>query len=57
MIDGGPRTATVRGRDRLTVLRLSRATLRRLIEEDPAIAITILEGMVARLRQMSRADV
>ena len=55
VIDGGPRSATVRAETGLTLLRLSRATVRRLIEEDPAIAITILEGMVARLRQISRA--
>jgi len=55
VIDGGPRSATVRAETGLTLLRLSRATVRRLIEEDPAIAITILEVMVGRLRQISRA--
>jgi CRP/FNR family transcriptional regulator, cyclic AMP receptor protein len=57
VIDGGPRSATVAADTELTVLRLSRPTLRRLIEQDPSISIPILVGMVARLRQISRADV
>ena len=57
VIDGGPRSATVAADTDLTVLRLSRPTLRRLIEQDPSISIPILVGMVARLRQISRADV
>jgi CRP/FNR family cyclic AMP-dependent transcriptional regulator len=57
VIDGGPRSATVAADTELTVLRLSRPTVRRLIEQDPSISIPILVGMVARLRQISRADV
>lgn len=51
-IDGGPRTATVTADTPLSVLRLSRPTLRSAIEAEPTIAVRMLEGMSRRLRQI-----
>lgn len=51
-IDGGPRTATVSADTPLSVLRLSRATLRSSVEAEPTLAVHLLEGMSRRLRQI-----
>jgi CRP/FNR family transcriptional regulator, cyclic AMP receptor protein len=53
-IDGGPRTATVVAETPMKVLRLFRATLRTLLDEDPGLSIKILDGIVRRIRQVER---
>jgi CRP-like cAMP-binding protein len=53
-IDGGPRTATVVAETPMRVLRLFRATLRKLLDDEPALAVKILDGMVRRIRQVER---
>jgi len=53
-IDGGPRTATVVAETPMRVLRLFRATLRKVLQDDPALAIKILDGIVRRIRQVER---
>jgi CRP-like cAMP-binding protein len=53
-IDGGPRTATVVAETPMKVLRLFRATLRRLLEDEPGLSIKILDGMARRIRQVER---
>lgn len=51
-LDGGPRTASVVPDTPMEVLRLYRHTLHRLIEEEPALAMGLLEGLARRLRQV-----
>jgi CRP-like cAMP-binding protein len=51
-LDGGPRTASVVPDTPVEVLRLYRHTLRKLIEEEPALAMGLLEGLARRLRQV-----
>jgi CRP-like cAMP-binding protein len=51
-LDGGPRTASVVSDTPMEVLRLFRHTLRRVIEEEPALAMGLLEGLARRLRQV-----
>jgi CRP/FNR family transcriptional regulator, cyclic AMP receptor protein len=53
-IDGGPRTATVVAETPMRVLRLFRATLRKLLDDEPQLAVKILDGMVRRIRQVER---
>ena len=53
-IDGGPRTATVVAETPMRVLRLFRATLRKILKDDPDLAVKILDGMVRRIRQVER---
>ena len=53
-IDGGPRTATIVAETPMRVLRLFRATLRSILQEDPQLAIKILDGIVRRIRQVER---
>lgn len=51
-LDGGPRTASVVPDTPMEVLRLFRHTLRKMVEEEPALAMGLLEGLARRLRQV-----
>lgn len=51
-LDGGPRTASVVPDTHVEVLRIFRHTLRRMVEEEPALAMGLLEGLARRLRQV-----
>lgn len=51
-LDGGPRTASVVPDTPMEVLRLFRHTLHRLMKQEPALAMNILEGLARRLRQV-----
>jgi CRP-like cAMP-binding protein len=51
-LDGGPRTASVVPDTPMEVIRLYRHTLYQLIEEEPALAMGLLEGLARRLRQV-----
>jgi CRP-like cAMP-binding protein len=51
-LDGGPRTASVVPETPMEVLRLFRHTLRKMVEEEPALAMGLLEGLARRLRQV-----
>jgi CRP/FNR family cyclic AMP-dependent transcriptional regulator len=53
-IDGGPRTATIVAETPMRVLRLFRTTLRKLLDDEPQLAVKILDGMVRRIRQVER---
>ena len=54
-IDGGPRTASVVAETPVRVLRLFRRTLMRLIDDDPQVALKLIDGMVRRIREIDRA--
>jgi CRP-like cAMP-binding protein len=53
-IDGGPRTATIVSETPMRVLRVFRATLRKLLDDEPQLATKILDGIVRRIRQVER---
>ena len=53
-LDGGPRTASIVPDTRVEVLRVYRHTLRMMVEEEPALAMGLLEGVARRLRQVQR---
>jgi CRP/FNR family transcriptional regulator, cyclic AMP receptor protein len=55
VIDGGPRTASVVAETPMRVLRVFRRTLTALWRDDPKLAIRVLDGMVRRVREVSRA--
>ncbi len=50
LLDGRPRSASVVAETPLRTIRIERAPFRRLLKEQPAIALALLEGMAARLR-------
>jgi CRP-like cAMP-binding protein len=52
-LDGGPRTASVIADTPMEVLRLFRHTLRKMVEEEPPLAMGLLEGLARRLRQVT----
>jgi CRP-like cAMP-binding protein len=51
-LDGGSRTASVVAQTPVEVLRLFRHTLRRMIEDEPALVMGLLEGLAHRLRHV-----
>jgi CRP-like cAMP-binding protein len=51
-LDGGARTASVIAQTPVEVLRLFRHTLRRMIEDEPALVMGLLEGLAHRLRHV-----
>ena len=51
-LDGGPRTASVVPETPVEVLRVFGHTLRRMVEQEPALAMGLLEGLARRLRQV-----
>ena len=51
-LDAGPRTASVVPETSVEVLRLFRHTLHDLVEDEPALAMGLLEGLARRLRQV-----
>jgi CRP/FNR family transcriptional regulator, cyclic AMP receptor protein len=51
LLDGGPRTATVRAQTEVTALVLDRREFHALLEEDPIVAVRLLPAIGARLRR------
>ncbi len=54
LLDGGPRTATVVAETPLTMLQLTRPAFLRVLEDDPGVAVKLLEHVAAMLRRMER---
>jgi CRP-like cAMP-binding protein len=54
-LDGGARSATVTAVTPVKVLRLFRRTLVGALKEEPRLAIKLLDGMAARIRQVERS--
>jgi CRP/FNR family transcriptional regulator len=50
LLDGGPRTASVVAETPLTTVRIERAPFRRMLKDEPDIALKLLEGMAVRMR-------
>jgi len=56
LIDGAPRAATVSAVGELTTAKITRADFQKLLKADPEMAIGLLDGMLAILRDMQAAD-
>lgn len=52
LLDGERRTATVIAVTPLTTVRIERAAFRRLLREEPELALKLLEGMARRTRKI-----
>lgn len=55
LLDGGPRTASVVAETPLTTVRIERTPFRRMLKDEPNIAIKLLEGMAVRMRTMAES--
>lgn len=54
LIDGAPRSATVRAKDNLTLIVLKREDFQKMLEEQPEVANKILMGICTLLSQSLR---
>ena len=54
LLDGAPRAATVSALDELVSVRISRADLMKLLDDEPTIAVGLLKGVVALFRDVQR---
>ncbi|HXF72245.1 MAG TPA: cyclic nucleotide-binding domain-containing protein [Actinomycetota bacterium] len=54
LLDGGVRTATVVAETPISLLRIDRAGLARIVKEDPGVGLRMLEELARRLRRMER---
>jgi len=56
LLDGAPRSATVTAVDELTTARIARTDFQRLLSKEPAIAAGLVNGLVAIVRDLQRAE-
>ena len=56
LIDGAPRSATVTAVGELTTAKLDRAAFAKLLKAEPGIAVGLLDGLVAIVRDMEEAN-
>jgi CRP/FNR family transcriptional regulator, cyclic AMP receptor protein len=52
LLDGGPRSASVVAETPLVTIRIERAAFRRMLKDEPDIALKLLEGMARRMRTL-----
>jgi len=55
LLDGGPRTASVVAETPLTMLALSRASMLRLVQREPAVGVRLLGHVAMMLRRLERS--
>jgi CRP-like cAMP-binding protein len=55
LLDGAARTASVEAQTDVTLILLGRTGFRKIIEDEPKIAVRLLETVAARLRAASRS--
>jgi CRP/FNR family transcriptional regulator, cyclic AMP receptor protein len=56
LLDGGPRSATVVAEGDVTAVRLSRSAFRKVVAREPALALSIMAELAARLRRGSATE-
>jgi CRP/FNR family transcriptional regulator, cyclic AMP receptor protein len=56
LIDGAPRSATVMAVGELTTAKLDRSAFHKLLKAEPGIAVGLLDGLVAIVRDMEEAS-
>jgi CRP/FNR family transcriptional regulator, cyclic AMP receptor protein len=52
LLDGEPRAATVIAATPMETIRIERAAFRRLLKDQPELALKVLEGMARRTRKI-----
>jgi CRP-like cAMP-binding protein len=52
LLDGEPRAATVVAATTMRAIRVERAAFRRLLRDEPDLALKVLEGMARRTRKI-----
>ena len=55
VLDGGPRTASVVAETPVAALRLFRRTVLELVAAEPRLALSLLEGIARRIREIDRS--
>jgi CRP-like cAMP-binding protein len=55
LIDGEPRSATVTAASTLQTMMLPRRPFLKLLEQEPKIAVALLEGLAGRVRRLEKA--
>jgi CRP-like cAMP-binding protein len=55
VLDGGPRTASVVAETPVAALRLFRRTVLDLVMSEPQLALSLLEGIARRIREIDRS--
>lgn len=55
LLDGGERTATVVTETPMTLLMITRKNFLKELEQDPEVAITLLEGLARMIRRVDRS--
>lgn len=55
VLDGGPRTASVIAETPVAALRLFRRTVLELVGSEPQLALSLLEGIARRIREIDRS--
>jgi CRP/FNR family cyclic AMP-dependent transcriptional regulator len=55
LIDGGPRSRTITATSAVRVMQLTRPSFLKAFEQDPQIALAIMEALASRLRRLERA--
>ncbi len=55
LIDGGPRTATVRAKTGMRVMKLPRTGFIKMLEQDSRIPLAIMEVLAERIRRLERS--
>jgi CRP-like cAMP-binding protein len=55
LLDGGPRTASVVAETPLRMLALSRSSLLRLVQREPAVGVRLLAHVAMMLRRLERS--
>jgi hypothetical protein len=56
LFDGAPRAASVVALGGLTVVRIARPAFLKLLREEPTIAVGVVQGLVAVVRDLQRPD-
>jgi len=54
LLDRGPRTASVVSETPMTMLEVKQSRFRRMLEQQPAVALKVMERLAARLRGLER---
>jgi CRP-like cAMP-binding protein len=57
LLDGAPRAATVSAVGELTTARVTRTDFQKLLKTEPAMAVGLLDGLVATVRDLQKATV
>ncbi len=55
LLDGGPRTASVRSETPMTVLTMTRSGFQKALKEDPELTIALMESLARMIRRVDRS--